>query len=1057
MLAARAIADSGSKLELKTLPGRGRALCATRACTAGEVLLTEPPVAHVQLPGSAEVCQVCANCMRRLGSLSDLLNAIGVQSRAPALPAAPTEKPQLGPGPKPFTCRHCDVMYCSVQCRDAHWAHAHRAVCGANPAHRSAWAAFVKFASESCQTQLLAAELVVASVLQGEHERPAAPAGKAGSGPTWEEEYVCAPWPSLVVLPEGCTAKEEAEARAACVASCARGRRLLLQALRLGGLGNRKLELWLTPGRWERLVGLVTQNAAAIAHASPLKAHVEALLRRVTEAARRGGVGGRAAALSRFTTELSDAAARVAEEAGQGGEEADDEGEGEGDGESEGDDAGESGGEGESEGDDAGESEGEGESEGDDAGGEGESDGQGDEDDAEWQLPKDSPLEGDARRLASAFNRLPDAEGSGLYPALALINHSCAANVAIEFLGDGGAASIVALRPIGRGEEVCHCYVPLGDFPDMGERRRHLRGQHGFMCDCETCAAESAREGEAEALGLFFEAQAHESEGDCEAAAAKYEAVVARHAAGGGTGAPYTEAAAMGARAPPSALAASTALNSLGGYALDAGALSAARAAFLRALELWPANGMALINLGDLEREHGSLPAAIGHYERAAALPSVPYVGGWHDQWVGEPTAKCRALASYMVALLLHQCGAYARALPYLQRFGGVRYRMAPAVWDLVSSRPSDRPADVALSRGAAADARVVRRWDGAVPPVLLASLQAAFAVDSPFWRETGYADRGYFSFWYDAREPPANAVEALARHLLPFTGCGDRVVGCEWWVHTRSEGRSMGHQMHFDTEEATLAGGRLCHPAVSSVTYLSGAGGGDPTVVFDQRPDDDAAASAAVSHPVAGSVLLFPGDRLHCVCPAAPAGHRKRPRAAAGAGPLRTAAEQPQRLTLMIGFWVDDVVHACRRQPLGACGPVPRASRACTWPRALVIPPDYTVAPSCSGPAAREASGQTGGPAQGLVPTCRAVPSVPDPWERVAPPERGPRRDGPVGSARGPGGGDGGGWVGRFKVPEDRNHLLFVAGLDAFRAQLVRDGYRPGPPRKRGKAGGTA
>ena len=87
-------------------------------------------------------------------------------------------------------------------------------------------------------------------------------------------------------------------------------------------------------------------------------------------------------------------------------------------------------------------------------------------------------------------------------------------------------------------------------------------------------------------------------------------------------------------------------------------------------------------------------------------------------------------------------------------------------------------------------------------------------------------------------RQPPSNTVELLAAHLLPLTGCGDRIVGCEWWVHTRSDGRSIGHQMHFDTEEATLAAGRLCHPTVSSVTYLSGTGGGDPTVVFDQRSD---------------------------------------------------------------------------------------------------------------------------------------------------------------------------------------------------------------------------
>ena len=58
---------------------------------------------------------------------------------------------------------------------------------------------------------------------------------------------------------------------------------------------------------------------------------------------------------------------------------------------------------------------------------------------------------------------------------------------------------------------------------------------------------------------------------------------------------------------------------------------------------------------------------------------------------------------------------------------------------------------------------------------------------------------------------------------------------------------------MHFDTEEATLQlTGEVVHPTVSSVLYLSGAAA--PTVVFDQRADDDApAAHAHVSHPVEG------------------------------------------------------------------------------------------------------------------------------------------------------------------------------------------------------------
>jgi hypothetical protein len=62
---------------------------------------------------------------------------------------------------------------------------------------------------------------------------------------------------------------------------------------------------------------------------------------------------------------------------------------------------------------------------------------------------------------------------------------------------------------------------------------------------------------------------------------------------------------------------------------------------------------------------------------------------------------------------------------------------------------------------------------------------------------------------------------------------------------------------MHFDTEEASLAAGRLVHPVVSSVTYLSGVGRSDPTVVLSQRVDDLGADYAHVSHPKADCVLV--------------------------------------------------------------------------------------------------------------------------------------------------------------------------------------------------------
>jgi hypothetical protein len=70
---------------------------------------------------------------------------------------------------------------------------------------------------------------------------------------------------------------------------------------------------------------------------------------------------------------------------------------------------------------------------------------------------------------------------------------------------------------------------------------------------------------------------------------------------------------------------------------------------------------------------------------------------------------------------------------------------------------------------------------------------------------------------------------------LLPRLGEAARgLVSAEWWVHSRLAGRNVGHELHFDLEERALeATGRIVHPTLSSVLYLSG--GGDPTIVLDE------------------------------------------------------------------------------------------------------------------------------------------------------------------------------------------------------------------------------
>jgi len=471
---------------------------------------------------------------------------------------------------------------------------------------------------------------------------------------------------------------------------------------------------------------------------------------------------------------------------------------------------------------------------------------------------------------------------------------------------------------------------------------------------------------------------------------------------------------------PPPPLIVSMALNSIGGSHLDAREHEEARAAFRQSIEWWPANGMAQTNLADLERERGSYERAIELYKSAAALPKSEWPdvvpSQWFSEWITAPRKECVALATYMSLLLLHQTLAFDEALPYMAKFG-VRWRLSPAVWRAVSTPPHPEAA-LPLPRASAADGTMVRRVAGAIPDPLLSALQQGFSLSSPFWAETDYADRGYFSFWYDVAESPRNAVEFLCRHLRPFTGVGDEVVGCEWWVHTRAEGRSIGHQMHFDTEEGSLASGQLLHPVVSSVSYLRTSAdhlfGSDPTVVLNQRVDDDSADRAWVSHPRQGSVLFFPGNLLHCVCPAKPRAARSKRSRAATSPRLLDDSEQPHRVTLMIGFWTTDVRASSRRTMYGACGPVPRPTRGCSWPARLSIP---------EGVNQQEEPPHTAKFFQ--VPTVSS-----NPWERV------PDMPGGISSLPLAKSNLSEEWA-TLTLPESRKHGFFVSELSEFREAL--------------------
>eukprot|EP00462_Mataza_sp_D1_P018403 CAMPEP_0175130324 /NCGR_PEP_ID=MMETSP0087-20121206/5948_1 /TAXON_ID=136419 /ORGANISM="Unknown Unknown, Strain D1" /LENGTH=528 /DNA_ID=CAMNT_0016412539 /DNA_START=114 /DNA_END=1700 /DNA_ORIENTATION=- len=80
--------------------------------------------------------------------------------------------------------------------------------------------------------------------------------------------------------------------------------------------------------------------------------------------------------------------------------------------------------------------------------------------------------------------------GLGFFLAAAWLNHSCHPNI-VHFVTNE-EISFRAVRPIGKGEEVCETYIPLlGDLNvySRSSRQAELKKKFGFDCCCEKCTS----------------------------------------------------------------------------------------------------------------------------------------------------------------------------------------------------------------------------------------------------------------------------------------------------------------------------------------------------------------------------------------------------------------------------------------------------------------------------------------------------------------------------------------------------------------------------------------
>lgn len=363
----------------------------------------------------------------------------------------------------------------------------------------------------------------------------------------------------------------------------------------------------------------------------------------------------------------------------------------------------------------------------------------------------------------------------------------------------------------------------------------------------------------------------------------------------------------------------------------------------------------------------------------------------------------------FMAAMLSSMAGNHDAAAQQLQRFG-ITHRLHPQLWERAVAKDVAGTESVAvptLQQQLLAAPVAFQSPSGVLPASLYQRMCEVFHPSADYWKESDYAGRGYYSYYMDLPSPttgsdfgsaPTNLIDdVVIHHLLPLaqqqqqllqaggnnhsdkttttttttTAITEPIVGYEWWVHTRPVAANLGHNLHFDTDEAGLAQDQtIDHPVLSSVLYLTGGGsnsGSGATIVLDQTPDSPQnATSAWYSPPVDNSFMAFPGNLLHGVLPclgttttrAAPHDNDDDAGGVSSSDPEYLRASlialfgtrgdedkrnkcptpsmdaTPHRLTFMVGFWTRRVPDRIKEQKLyGPCGSLPPAA---TWVRAI-------------------------------------------------------------------------------------------------------------------------
>eukprot|EP00743_Colponemidia_sp_Colp-15_P008679 GILK01009448.1.p1 GENE.GILK01009448.1~~GILK01009448.1.p1 ORF type:complete len:410 (+),score=62.49 GILK01009448.1:170-1231(+) len=92
------------------------------------------------------------------------------------------------------------------------------------------------------------------------------------------------------------------------------------------------------------------------------------------------------------------------------------------------------------------------------------------------------PVDNGVERLFEGF------DGSGLYPFVSMLNHSCEPNATFTHHRNF-VITVTAHRSINVGEEICISYLGKNSKLSVADRQEALR-EYGFVCSCSRCQAE---------------------------------------------------------------------------------------------------------------------------------------------------------------------------------------------------------------------------------------------------------------------------------------------------------------------------------------------------------------------------------------------------------------------------------------------------------------------------------------------------------------------------------------------------------------------------------------